>query len=107
MTENVVGLPALAARSKIDRPLQRRFGRDRVLRRLAGDEANVFLLTRQRTRERQPRANCFTGRHGIGLDGKRLRDANAPRRGAGLVAREHRIANLAVMRDAAFRAGRR
>ena len=82
---------------EIDSPLHRRFGRDRVLRGLAGDVANVFLLTRQRTRKRQPRANRFAGWHGVRLDRESLRDAYAPRRGAGLVAREHRIANLPVM----------
>ena len=87
---------------EIDSPLQRRFGRERVLRRLAGNEADVFLLTRQRTRKRQPRANCFAGRHGIGLDGDGLRDAHAPRRDAGVVARERRIANLPVMRMRLF-----
>jgi hypothetical protein len=87
---------------EIHSPLHRRFRRDRVLCGLARDVADAFLLTRQRPRKRQPRTNRLAGRHCVGLDGECLRDAHATGRDARLVAREHGIANLTVMRMRLF-----
>src|SRR3546814_15117239 len=64
---------------EIRRALWRRLRRDLVRGRLAGDEADVFLVPRQRPRVRDPRPHRLALGHGVGVDGPPLGHAQPPR----------------------------
>ena len=89
MTENFVGLPATRRLLQVDGALQRRFRRERVLRRHAVEQADVFLLPGDARAGYGIQARTVSpGRHRIGVDDERLGDAHAARRDAALAARQ-------------------
>src|SRR3546814_20678026 len=72
-------LAGLRGLFEIRRALWRRLRRDLVRGRLAGDEADVFLVPRQRLRVRDPRPHRLALGQGRGVDGQLLGHAQPKR----------------------------